>query len=475
MAEKFSTRLMGAWARTRQVSGDAVDSTSKFVTSHKNIIVDGASNALDGVGLVSESAGQELAQRCQDLREELRDKNAGNGSEGLGTFFDRASDASLGLGTLIGRSLGSAGRGTRKVSPFIGAATGGVVAGTVGAVSGAVSAVAIQKSDIDALEKRLAHAGEQARLISQAELERIDDARRHGWRSELLDLLVIGGVSLSSIALNSASVPMDVERAFELAYPGLAAAGEGFADVVARVPAENLVGLVSGVKGKLFELELVEQFNQGGLAEGLHAEIAASSTQSGYDIRIFDADGHTVEQLQAKATDSVAYVKEALERYPNIDVATTSEVHGQLLAMGLGKNVSDGGITDAFLQSKVETAAGLGVGLSATDFVPSALGLAVIAFSAFSARDTDIGVRSEQFGERAGKAGISGGVGAVLMLATGAWLLAPIGGIGFSVMTTRGDAKRQRYDALKRIVESMELDNSRRARRNSSWVPRYST
>ncbi|WP_312136396.1 hypothetical protein [Brevundimonas sp.] len=475
MAEKFSTRLMGAWVRTRQVSGDAADATSKFVTNHKNIIVDGTSNVLGGVGLVSENAGQDLAQRCQNLRNDLREKNAEKESEGLGTFLDRASDASLGLGALIGRSLGSAGRRTRNVSPFIGAATGGVVAGTVRAVTGAVSAVAIQKSDVDALEKRLAHAGEQARLISQAELERIEDACRHGRRNELLDLLVIGGVSLSSIALISASVPMDVERAFELAYPGLAASGEGFADVVARVPSENLVGLISGVKGKLFELELVDQFNQGGLAEGLHAEMAVSSTQPGYDIRIFDSEGQTVDLLQAKATDSVSYVKEALERYPNIDVATTSEVHGQLLAMGLGKNVSDGGITDAFLQSKVETAAGLGVGLSAADFVPSALGLAVIAFSAFSARDTDMGVRSEQFGERAGKAGISGGVGAVLMLATGAWLLAPIGGIGFSMLTTSGDAKRQRYDALKRIVESMEMDNARRTRRASSFVQRYST
>jgi hypothetical protein len=30
-------------------------------------------------------------------------------------------------------------------------------------------------------------------------------------------------------------------------------------------------------------------------------------------------------------------VKDALERYPNIDVTTTSEVHGQLVAMGLAR------------------------------------------------------------------------------------------------------------------------------------------
>lgn len=229
------------------------------------------------------------------------------------------------------------------------------------------------------------------------------------------------------------------------------------------MPTEDLTGLVSGVKGKLFELELVDQFNHGGLADGLHAEIAASATQPGYDIRILDAEGHTMDLLQAKATDSVAYVKEALERYPNIDVTTTSEVHSQLLSLGLGEQVSDGGITDAFLQGKVEAAAGLSAGLDAADFVPSALGLAVIAFSAFSASDTDVTKRSEQFGQRASKAGLAGGAGTALMLATGTWLLAPVGGIGFRMLVAQGDAKRHRYDALKHIVETLEADNTRRA------------
>lgn len=463
MTEKFSTRLLGAWAQTRQVSGNAVASASKFVSAHKHTIADGTHGALDGVGRVSENAGQGLVQHCEDLRRELRAARTGKAREGLDVFLDRAADVSLGLGSLIGRSLGSAGKSTRKASPAVGAATGGAITGTIGAVSGVVDAVAIQQSDIDALESRLARAGNEARLCSQRELGRIEAARQQNRRSELLDLLVIGGVSLSSVLESPRGVSEEIERAFQLAYPGLAASGEAFADAVARVPTEDLIGLVSGVKGKLFELELVDQFNQGGLADGLHAEIAASATQPGYDIRILDSEGHTMDLLQAKATDSVAYVKEALERYPNIDVTTTSEVHGQLLALGLGEHISDGGITDAFLQSKVEAAAGLGAGLDATDFVPSALGLAVIAFSAFSTREADITKRSEQFGERASKAGLSGGAGAALMLATGTWLLAPVGGIGFRMMVARGDAKRQRYDALRQIVESLEADNSRRA------------
>lgn len=249
MTEKFSTRLLSAWAHTRQVSGDAVDSASKFVSAHKNTISDGTHGALNSVGRVSESAGRGLVQRCQDLRRELRAARAGKASEGLDLFLDRTADVSLGLGSLIGRSLGSAGKNTRKASPAIGAATGGAITGTIGAVSGAISAVAIQQSDIDTLEKRLARAGDEARLYSQRELVRIETAHRQGRRSELLDLLVIGGVSLSSVLDDPAGVPKVVERAFEFAYPGLAASGETFADTVGRVPTDDLVGLVSGVKG----------------------------------------------------------------------------------------------------------------------------------------------------------------------------------------------------------------------------------
>ncbi len=90
----------------------------------------------------------------------------------------------------------------------------------------------------------------------------------------------------------------------------------------------------------------------------------------------------------------------------------------------------------------------------------------MIAYSAFSARGTDIAERSEKFGERAGMAGLSGAAGAALMLATGTWLLAPEGGIGFRVMIAHSDAKRARYDALRSIVESLEADNAHRSGSN---------
>ena len=90
--------------------------------------------------------------------------------------------------------------------------------------------------------------GNQALAIELAQHERR--------KKDLLDLLVVGGVSLAALVRDPAAVPPEVARAFELAYPGLAASGETFTDAVQRMSADEVVGLVHGVKGKLFEMEL---------------------------------------------------------------------------------------------------------------------------------------------------------------------------------------------------------------------------
>src|SRR5690606_20695282 len=56
--------------------------------------------------------------------------------------------------------------------------------------------------------------------------------------------------------------------------------------------------------------------------------------------------GAVVEYLQLKATDSVAYIRSALERYPDIQILATNEVAGSGL-------VIDGGISDSELRAQV--------------------------------------------------------------------------------------------------------------------------
>ncbi|MBK9496993.1 MAG: hypothetical protein IPO08_21280 [Xanthomonadales bacterium] len=87
-------------------------------------------------------------------------------------------------------------------------------------------------------------------------------AQRTSRRKDLLDRLVIGGVTLSTLVAHPHDVPPQIEAAFALAYPGLAASAS-FSDAVARMSSAELSGLVAGVKGKLFELQLVDYLNSG--------------------------------------------------------------------------------------------------------------------------------------------------------------------------------------------------------------------
>jgi hypothetical protein len=254
---------------------------------------------------------------------------------------------------------------------------------------------------------------------------------------------------------NPTGVPEDVERAFDLAYPELTQT-ESFADAVSRMSSDELTGLVSGVKGKLFEIELVDHLNNGGLPDGFHAAMAESATQPGWDIQITDANGQVSELLQAKATESASYVQDALERYPSIDVTTTSEVHGQLLAMGLAQDVHNSGISETMLQAKVETAAQGGSAFDASDLVPSSIGLAVIALSVFMDKGATLREKGAAFGTRSAKAGASSVAGKLAMVATQTWWLGLIAGVGSSWLASRGHGKREQYEALRGALGVMK-------------------
>ena len=95
---------------------------------------------------------------------------------------------------------------------------------------------------------------------------------------------------------------------------------------------EELQGFVNGVKGKYFEVLVRDRLNSGEtlgelrLEPGQVTQLAESPTQAGWDLQIVDGNGATVEQIQLKATESMSYVKEALERYPDIRVAVPEEI-----------------------------------------------------------------------------------------------------------------------------------------------------
>ena len=146
---------------------------------------------------------------------------------------------------------------------------------------------------------------------------------------EILEIATIAAdVSLDSVL----SLGLDPEanpqfrEAFQLQYPTVDT------ENLRGLSEEQLNGFVNGAKGKYFEVLVRDRLNAGervgelGLQPGQVARLAESETQPGWDLRVENEDGSIDELLQLKATESMSYVKQALERYPNIRVATTSEI-----------------------------------------------------------------------------------------------------------------------------------------------------
>lgn len=206
-------------------------------------------------------------------------------------------------------------------------------------------------SRLSALSQRYASAGElpAGEAFHQA-FRRFLKANRES----LLDLTV----AAASAQLSLADGPDDVDplllKAIHDTNPTLDE------NTLFGLDGPALQGAVNTAKGKYFEYLVVEKLNQGEqvgpllLEPGQQAVLAESMTQPGWDLQIVDDHGDMVEYLQLKATDSVSYIRSALERYPDIEILATGEVSERGLVL-------DSGITDRDLREHVE------LGLDAVD------------------------------------------------------------------------------------------------------------
>ena len=177
-------------------------------------------------------------------------------------------------------------------------------------------------------------------------------------REEKLIDAAAAGAALSGIVLSEdfdpAALSPEMREAFELQFPNIPI------DTLSEYSADGLQGFLSPWKGKLFEVIVRDDLNDGAWVGDVHrgagqvAALADSPTQPGWDLQIFDSDGTVADQLQLKATDQLSYVKHALERYPYIDVLTTTEAAEQ--THGIVDGVMSSGISDGALEESVEAA-----------------------------------------------------------------------------------------------------------------------
>ena len=116
-------------------------------------------------------------------------------------------------------------------------------------------------------------------------------------------------------------------EAYAAQYPGLASDHslyEHWNEMMDRGP-ESMEGFINGLKGKVAELDLVDQLEQNGFT---NVEIAADPTQPVWDIRAVSPDGEDV-LIQAKtgAAEYAGEVQSLIADNPDIQFAVSSEIY----------------------------------------------------------------------------------------------------------------------------------------------------
>jgi len=241
--------------------------------------------------------------------------------------------------------------------------------------------------------------------------------------------------SLIDLAVDAANLAILIEHDPELLSDPLVAAAIrdtnpsfDFSDIPTG---DVLQGAVNTAKGKYFEYLVAERLNNHErvgdvvLPDGYTAKLAESMTQPGWDLQILDSDNHVARYLQLKATDDASYIKETLDRYPDITILATDEV------ADTGDYVLDAGVSDAWLESTVREAMGAtdtSFGEAFLDSFSPLLSLAFIVGTegyrvAVSKKDINEAVLSAA--HRGTRTMVSQSIGAMVYAAGGGWLALP--------------------------------------------------
>lgn len=223
-------------------------------------------------------------------------------------------------------------------------------------------------------------------------------------------------------------VTPQMEEAFRLAYPNV-----DFSSLADRSP-EEIEGFLTAWKGKYFEVLVRDDLNAGEWVGDIHlepgqvAQLAENSTQPGWDLQILNSDGTVASQLQLKATESLSYVKDALERYPDIQVLTTDEV---TIPEELADKILSSGLSDQSLEKAVAEPMASLFDSPLENIVEGVLpGLPFVIIAVGETGKVLMGKKSFQAAlgngiERAAKTGAAIGVGWVVLLMDGGIISLP--------------------------------------------------
>ena len=325
---------------------------------------------------------------------------------------------------------------------------GGIVGGAKGVyhMGQNIYGATIRDTGFEKRLEKLKEQSEEYRTICSRLCDKLSQ------KDMLLDSL---GISVSVIHgyYHIDYIPEEVEEAYKAAYP-IKSQTDNLRDIIEDADDTELAGLISGIKGKLFEMRYVDFLNDGHLPDGYEAVLAESATNPGWDIAILDNNGITVNELQMKATDSVDYIKTALERYPDIDIVTTEEVYNSVVMHEFADQVINSCISNEELTSVVtETLESDSVDM---DWGLPVIPMLLIGYSVYKKEGLSSFEKGTEFGDRYIQSYISYIAGGAVAVITNTWWLGLIASMGTKVFCKYGRVKFNKAKSLDRTISLNE-------------------
>lgn len=280
--------------------------------------------------------------------------------------------------------------------------------------------------------------------------------------SALMDSIT-GALALNAIFLSDRidyeSITPQMEEAFSLSFPALEISD------LSDMTSEQLNGVVGNWKGKLFEIDVRDKLNSGEivgdvfLENGQYAVIADKINQPGWDLQILNSDGTIANEIQLKATESLSYVNQAFEKYPDIDIVSTSEI------AALNDRLINSDISNSEIQTSITEPIQNLFDTTTENIIESVLpGLPFLIIAGTEGRKYFIGKQSfkESFSksfDRGIKTGVSIGVGSLAMYLTDSGLFS----IPASILARMGFEIRNIRKANFNLADSFKIENKKLA------------
>ena len=230
--------------------------------------------------------------------------------------------------------------------------------------------------------------------------------------------------------------------------------------VVKWLDGSSAQGLVSSVKGRLFEMHVEARVESGSLDLPGNVEalrLATSTVQPGWDAETM-VDGHVVGVVQMKAVASARELESHFRRYPDIpDVIVTTEVAAEVKARGM--SVIDSGMSNEQLTEQVAVALdSLDLASAVHELVPEfAILVSALAAASRLRRGDDPVAVSKWLVAEVGIAGALHALGLAAELATGTAFVRPAVTLGAKGLVTRARTAAQATSKIDASRSRLEL------------------